>query len=319
VRNDGYWGAKSPWQAVHMVPVTNAGPRLAGLIAGDFDVIENPAARDLPRIKEDKRLTYVVTPSSRVIYLQLDVARDASPLVKDAKGGNPFRDPRVRRAMAIAIDREAICKRIMDGAAHPAAQFLPTGMYGTLADPTPIPFDPAGARKLLAEAGYASGFDVTLSATNDRYINDVQIAQAVAGYLTQVGIRTKVDAMTRAIFFPRRAKKEFSLALGGWGAAEGSSFLRYWAVAPDEKRTRGTSNYGGLDDPQLNVLVNKALMTMDDDARAAILRQAITRLIETGAFIPLHFESSIWAHRADLVVKGRTDQYTLAMSVTPGK
>lgn len=319
VRNDDYWGEKSPWQAVKMVPVTNAGPRLAGLIAGDYDVIENPAARDLGRIKEDKRLAYVVTPSSRVIFFQLDVARSPSPLVKDDKGANPLQDVRVRRAMSMAIDRDTIAKRLMDGGAHPAYQFLPTGMYGTLPNPPVIKFDPAAAKKLLAEAGYANGFDITLSTPNDRYINDGQIAQAVAGYLSQVGIRTKVDAMTRAIYFPRRAKKEFSFSMGGWGAAEASSFLRYWAAAPDEKKTRGTSNYGGLDDAALNELVGKALVTMDDEKRAELLRQAVARLLETGAFIPLHFESTIWAHRADLAVKGRTDQYTLAMSVVPVK
>lgn len=319
VRNDGYWGEKPHWETVKMVPVTNAGPRLAGLIAGDYDLIENPAARDLQRIREDKRLAYVATPSSRVIFFQLDVGRSPSPLASDGKGGNPLQDLRVRKAMSMAIDRDAIAKRIMDGGALPAYQFLPTGMYGTLPNPPVIKFDPAAAKKLLAEAGYAGGFDLTLSATNDRYINDGQIAQAVAGYLSQVGIRTKVDAMTRAIYFPRRAKKEFSFAMGGWGSAEGSSFLRYWAASLDDKKTRGTSNYGGLADPALDELVGKALVTMDDDKRAELLRQSLTRLLEVGAFIPLHFESSLWAHRADIAYAGRADQYTFAMNAKPAK
>jgi peptide/nickel transport system substrate-binding protein len=318
-RNDSYWGDKPHWETVKMVPVTNAGPRLAGLIAGDYDLIENPAARDLPRIQDDKRFAYVATPSSRIIFFQLDVARNPSPLVSDGKGGNPLQDVRVRKAMSMAIDRDAIAKRIMDGGAVPAHQFLPTGMFGTLANPPVMKFDPAGAKKLLAEAGFAGGFDITLSATNDRYINDGQIAQAVAGYLTQIGIRTKVDAMTRAIYFPRRAKKEFSFSMGGWGAAEGSSFLRYWATSMDEKKTRGTSNYGGLADPAFDELVAKALVTMDDDKRAELIRQAVTRLLDLHAFIPLHFERTIWAHRADIAYSGRTDQYTLAMSAKPAK
>ena len=103
-------------------------------------------------------------------------------------------------------------------------------MFGTLPNPPKLAYDPAAAKKLLAEAGYANGFQLTLSTTNDRYINDSQITQAVAQYLTQVGIRTEVDAMTRAIYFPRRAKKEFSVAIGGWGSTSGeaSSFLRQW-------------------------------------------------------------------------------------------
>ena len=318
-RNDGYWGDKPHWESVKMVPVTNPGPRLAGLIAGDFDLIENPAARDLGRLKDDKRFAFETTPSSRVIYFQLDVGRSPSPLVNDGKGANPLQDVRVRKAMSMAIDRDAIAKRIMDGGAQPAYQFLPTGMFGTLPNPPVIKFDPAAAKKLLAEAGYPNGFEITLSATNDRYINDGQIAQAVAGYLAQIGIRTKVDAMTRAIYFPRRAKKEFSFAMGGWGSAEASSFLRYWAASPDDKKTRGTSNYGGLADPALDELIGKALSTMDDDKRAELLQQSLSRLLETHAFIPLHFESTIWAHRADIAYAGRADQSTLAMSAKPVK
>jgi peptide/nickel transport system substrate-binding protein len=219
----------------------------------------------------------------------------------------------------MAIDRDAIAKRIMDGGAQPAYQFLPAGMFGTLPNPPVIRFDPAAAKKLLAEAGYANGFDLTVSATNDRYINDTQIAQAVAGYLSQVGIRTKVDAMTRAIYFPRRAKREFSFAMGGWGSAEASNFMRYWAATLDEKKTHGTSNYGGLADPAFDELISKALVTMDDEKRAELLRQAGTRLLDLHAFIPLHFESTIWAYRADIAYAGRADQYTLAMSAKPAR
>lgn len=319
VRNEGYWGEKPHWENVKMVPVTNAAPRVAGLIAGDYDLIENPAARDLGRLKDDKRFAYEMTPSSRIIFFQLDVGRNPSPLVKDDKGGNPLQDVRVRKAMSMAIDREAIARRIMDGAAQPAYQFLPTGMFGTLPHPPVIKYDPAAAKKLLADAGYANGFDLTLSATNDRYVNDGQIAQAVAGYLSQIGIRTKVDAMTRAIYFPRRAKREFSFAMGGWGSAEASSFLRYWAISLDEKKTHGTSNYGALADPAFDELVGKALVTLDDEKRAELLRQALSRLLDLHAFIPLHFENTLWAHRADIAYAGRADQYTLAMSAKPVK
>ena len=190
-RNEKYWGPAEPWASVTFVPVPNAGPRLAGLLAGDYDVIENPAARDVSRIKDDKRFGHVITPSTY--------------------------------------------------------QFLPNGMFGALENPPKLAYDPAAAKKLLAEAGYPNGFQVTLSTTNDRYINDSQITQAVAQYLTQVGIRSEVDAMARAIYFPRRAKKEFSVALGGWGSTSGeaSSFLRQWPATPDEAKTIGGSNYGG--------------------------------------------------------------------------
>ena len=319
-RNDGYWGDKPHWESVKMVPVTNPGPRLAGLIAGDFDLIENPAARDLGRLKDDKRFAYETTPSSRVIYFQLDVGRSPSPLVNDGKGANPLQDVRVRKAMSMAIDRDAIAKRIMDGGAQPAYQFLPTGMFGTLPNPPVIKFDPAAAKKLLAEAGYPNGFEITLSATNDRYINDGQIAQAVAGYLAQIGIRAKVDAMTRAIYFPRRAKKEFSFAMGGWGSAEASSFLRYWAASPDDKKTRGTSNYGGLADPALDELIGKALV---HDGRRQARGTAATEPFAPARNCTPSFRCTSRARSGrtapDIAYAGRADQSTLAMSAKPVK
>jgi len=320
-RNEKYWGPAEPWARVTLVPVTNAGPRLAGLLAGDYDVIENPAARDLGRIKDDKRFGYVVTPSTRVIYFQLDVERDQSPFVKAENGKNPLKDPRVRKAMSIAIDRDAIVKRIMDGAAEPAYQFLPTGMFGTLPNPPKISYDPAQAKKLLSEAGYPNGFQVTLSTTNDRYINDSQITQAVAQYLNQIGIRADVDAMARAIYFPRRSKKEFSVAIGGWASTSGeaSSFLRQWPATPDEAKTIGGSNYGGYADPEFDKLIRTAITTLDDAKRSELLQQAGARVLEGGAFIPLHFESSVWAYKSNLTYIGRADQFTMAMSVKPTK
>lgn len=304
---------------MRLLPVTNAGPRLAGLLAGDYDVIENPAARDLGRIKGDKRFGHVITPSTRVVYFQLDVARDQSPFVKSEDGKNPLKDLRVRKAMSLAIDRDAIVKRIMDGAAEPAYQYLPTGMSGTRPNPPKLAYDPAQAKKLLAEAGYAKGFQLTLSTTNDRYINDSQITQAVAQYLTQIGIKTEVDAMTRAIYFPRRAKKEFSVAIGGWGSGTGeaASFLRQWPPTPNEAKTIGGSNYGGYKNDQFDKLIREAISTLDDNKRSQLLQEAGKIVVEDYAFIPLHFESGIWAFKSELDVKGRADQYMLAMSVKP--
>lgn len=320
-RNPTHWGPAEPWASVRFVPVTNAGPRLAGLLAGDYDVIENPAARDLTRIKNDKRFDHVITPSTRVIYFQLDVGRDQSPFVKAENGKNPLQDVRVRKAMSLAIDRDAIVKRIMDGAAEPAYQYLPTGMFGTQPNPDKLVYDPAAAKKLLAEAGYEKGFQLTLSTTNDRYINDSQITQAVAQYLTQIGIKTEVDAMTRAIYFPRRAKKEFSVAIGGWGSGTGeaASFLRQWPPTPNEAKTIGGSNYGGYKNDAFDKVIRSAISTLDDAKRSELLQEAGKLVLADNAFIPLHFESGIWAFKANLSVEGRADQYMLAMSVKPVK
>ncbi len=316
-RNESYWGEKPDWASVKLVPVPNAGPRLAGLLAGDYDLIESPSARDVKQLETNPKFGFTITPSSRVIFLQMDAGREESPYVKADNGKNPFQDVRVRRAVSMAIDRNTIVKRIMDEAADPAYQYVPSKMFGALPNPEPLKYDPEGAKKLLAEAGYPNGFDVTLSATNDRYINDSQVAQAIAQFLTQAGIRTEVDAMTRSIFFSRRSKREFSFSMGGWGSTSGgaSSFMRQYAATYNKEAGLGTSNYGRWSDAEYNDAIVKAVGTVDEKKRIELLHVAGKRLLDQMGFVPIHFESTIWAYRKGLDYIGRMDQNTLAMSV----
>ncbi|QMV75606.1 ABC transporter substrate-binding protein [Comamonas piscis] len=318
-RNEGYWGTKPHWKTVKMVPVPNAGPRLTGLMSGDYDVIESPAARDLPRIKENNKLDFVATPSTRLVFFQPDAGRAQSPFAKSADGKNPLQDLRVRQAINMAIDRKAIVQRLMDGMATVANQYMPTGMFGSLDKPTEIKFDPEAAKKLLAEAGYPQGFELTLTTTNDRYINDGQIAQAVAQYLTRIGIKTTVDAQAAAIYFPKRAKREFSFAIGGWPSENGeaSGLFQYWVATTDKDKGLGTSNYGGFSLPAFDQVFVPAMSQMDANARKAAYQQATQIALANVPLIPLHFESSIWAFKKGLSYEGRRDQYTLAMSVKP--
>lgn len=317
-RNPHYFGTAPEWDHVKFVPVPSDGPRLAGLLSGDYDFIDAPAARDIEQIKRRDDLAYTSRESSRVIFLQMDIGRDKSPFIETKDGANPFRDERVRKAVSMAIDRKAIVSRIMDGFAEPAYQFVPSTMFGALPDPQPLPYDPDEAKKLLAEAGYPDGFDVTLHATNNRYINDSQVAQAVAQFLTRAGIRTRLDAMTSSIFFTRRAKREFSFAMGGWGSTSGgaASFLRQYVTTDNDALGIGASNYGGWSDPAFDKVLVQAIATVDETRRAELLRQATQMAVDKLGFIPLHFESSLWAFRKGLRYEGRMDQYTLAQDIT---
>ena len=316
-RNDAYWGEKSQWKSVKMVPVPSAGPRLTGLLSGDYDVIENPAARDLTRVKENDKFGYVATPSTRLVFLQPDIARNPSPFVKSADGKNPLQDLRVRQAMNMAIDRKAIVQRIMDGLATPAYQYMPDGMFGALPKAPEIKYDPVAAKKLLADAGYPNGFELTLSSTNDRYVNDSQVAQAVAQYFTRIGIKTNVDAMTASIYFPKRAKREFSLPMGGWPSetGEASALFQLWVATLDSPKAQGTSNYGGFTLPAFDKVYLPASNTVDAAKRKKGLEEATQIALDNVPLIPLHFESSIWAFRKGITYEGRRDQYTLATSV----
>ncbi|MDR3532710.1 MAG: ABC transporter substrate-binding protein [Rhodopila sp.] len=309
--NRTYFGAPPHWDRVTIRPVPNTGARTAGLLAGDYDLIENPAAQDLPAIKVKGGLAYTTTPSDRIIFLQPDIGRTPSPLV-EAGGKNPLADKRVREAISLAIDRRAIAERLMDGLAVPADQYVTEGLPGHLAAPPKLAFDPARARQLLAEAGYPNGFDLTISATNDRYINDAKVVQALGQFLSRVGIRAKVDAMTQTMFFPRRAKREFSLAMGGWGYSPLStiSVLRTWVVTTDLARGIGGSNYGSYHSEAFDNAFLPALTDLDEPSRDRRLQEATRIALTDNAIIPLYWETSVWAFKDRYTYVGRSDQVT---------
>ncbi len=318
VRNERHWRGPAPWAAVTLVPMTSGAGRLAGFLAGDLDVIENVSVRDLDRVKGNPKLAHVILPTTRVIFLQLDVGRADSPFVK-ADRPNPLKDVRVRQALAMAINRQAIVERILEGAATVADQFLPTGMSGTIASPLRIPYNPDRAKALLAEAGFPQGFGLTISTPSGRYVDDEKVAQAVAQFFVRIGVKAEVDAITPSVFFTRRAKREFSVSLGGWSSATGeaSSFMRQFVATPDRDAGLGGSNYGGYSSAQFDAALRRAIVTVNDAERARLLQQAGGVVLGDMAYIPLHFESSIWAFRKGVTFAGRVDQYTLAADIRP--
>ena len=187
-RFDGYWGGKTPWEKVTLRLLPNDASRVAALLAGDVQAIEYVPTSDVARIRSDKRLNVYKIIADRLIYLHLDSDRDVSPFVTDKDGKplarNPLKDPRVRKALSKAINRSAIVDKVMEGEAVAAGQLLADGMFGTTKNLKVEPYDPAGAKKLLAEAGYPDGFGLTIHAPNNRYVNDAKIAQAIAQMLT---------------------------------------------------------------------------------------------------------------------------------------
>ncbi len=318
-RNDDYWGEKSPWEKVVFRPITSAAPRVAALLAGDVDLIDNPPVQDIPRLKENPDIDVASGLSNRVIYLHFDHFQEPTPGVKGTGGKNPFKDRRVREAVSKAINREAIVERIMGGLAVPASQLIPPGMFGYNPELGVEPYAPDRAKELLTEAGYPNGFELVLGTPNDRYINDEKIAQAVAQMLTRVGIATTVDASTKSVFFKRRNKYEFSFYMAGWGSGTGeaSSPLRALVATRDKEKGYGGTNRGRYSNPELDALLDEALSTVDDAEREKLLQEAMAVAMKDYAILPLHYEVTSWAFRKGITYTPRTDQYTLATSVKP--
>lgn len=313
-RNDDYWGDAPEWERIVLRPITSAGPRVAALLAGDVDLIESPPIQDLPRLQQEG-FNVVDSLSNRIIYLALFQQEDA-PGLTGTNGENPLLDQRVREAISLAVNREGIVERIMGGYAEAAGELLPPPMFGTSGRMVDA-FDAERAKALLTEAGYENGFGITLGTPNDRYINDEQVAQAVAQMLARIGIQVNVDASTASQFFSRRNNLEFPMFLAGWGAASGemSSPLRSLVATFDPDAGMGVTNAGRYSNPEMDKLLAEAMVTIDDEERSALLQKAETIVLDEHGIIPLHYERSVWAMAPGFTYDPRVDQYTLAYAV----
>lgn len=326
---DGYNGGhKQPFDKVTFTFIPAEPARVAALMAGDVDMIDEVPTVDIERLKKEPNLALSQGVSNRVIYLHMDQFRDASPFVTTVDGKpldkNPLLDARVRKALSLMINRKAIVDRVMEGVAIPAGQLLPDGFFGRSPNLTPDPYDPKAAKKLLAEAGWGDGFGMTIHGPNDRYINDSKIAEAIGQMFTANGIPTKVETMTKNVFFSRASKggpdntPEFSFVLVGWGSGTGeaSSPLKSLLATYDKSRGFGASNRGRHSNPAMDDLLTEALSTVDDSKRGQLLAKATD--IGIGAdmgIIPLHYQVNTWATRAGLAYNARTDERTVAYDI----
>jgi peptide/nickel transport system substrate-binding protein len=321
-RYDGYWGAKPHWQHVTYRIIPNDAARTASLLAGDTDVIEFVPPDDLPKLREDPKVTLSEVVGNRAIYLWLDHSRTGpTPFVTGPNGEtlkvNPLNDLRVRQALSLAINRQAIVDRIMEGAAIPTAQYLSPGTYSYVPDLKPTPYDPAKAKALLAEAGYPNGFRITLHGPNNRYVNDAKIIQAVGQMWQRIGIQTTVNALPWSSYVSQAGKQEFSAFLLGWGTAtaEGTNPLRAQIATWNPARGMGTANRGRYSNPAVDALIDQALTTMDDAKREVIIEDATRKAMADVPVIMLHLQKNIWATRKGLVYEPRVDEETHAMGV----
>jgi peptide/nickel transport system substrate-binding protein len=317
-RNDAYWGDKPEWKTVVMRPISSAGPRVAALLAGDVKMIESPPIQDIQRIK-DAGYSVVDALSNRVIYLAMDQDGDA-PDVSGTNGKNPLLDKKVREAISLSIDRDAIVKRIMGGVAEPAGELLPPPMFGTSGRKVDA-YDPEKAKKLLAEAGYPNGFQIVLGTPNDRYINDAKVAQAIAQMLARVGIKVNVDASTASQFFSKRNNLKFPMFMAGWGSETGelSSALKALTATYDTDQGMGVVNAGRYSNPQMDEALKQAIVTIDNQKRSELLQKAETMVLDDYGIIPLHYERTLWALAPGLTYEPRVDQFTVAYKVKKGE
>ncbi|MDP7651113.1 MAG: ABC transporter substrate-binding protein [Rhodospirillales bacterium] len=317
-KNPDYWGDKPEWDKIVYKVIKSDPSRLAAMLNGDVDLIDYVPTTDYQSVKKNPKLAISETPSNRVIYLVLDQKGPTTPFAKTNDGKempNPMLNRKIRKAISLAINRQAIVDRVMEGAAFPAAQFPVSGMFGYDPGITPDAFDPDQAKKLLAEAGYPNGFQLTVHGPNDRYVNDGKITEVIGQMLTKVGIKTKVHTEPKATFF--KNAWGYSLVLLGFGSDTGEASSGFTALlhTPFKEKNLGRVNRTGYANPKFDKYVDDALMTLDNTKRKKLLQNAGRVVADDVAAIPTHYQVNVWAHRPDLSYVARTDERTYGMYV----
>ena len=318
-----HWNGKPYWDEVDYRYVANAASRSAALLSGDVDVIDKVAVADLQQLRARNDVAVFAHPGLRLLLLQPSFAPGPNRHVTDAAGRplpeNPLLDVRVRRALSVAINRQALGERLLHGTADPAGQWMPAGSFGYNPAVAVPRFDPEAARRLLAEAGFPDGFGITIHLPNDRYVLGPQTAQAVGQMWARAGVRTQVEAVPWSVYSAQVNKGEYAMTTLAWGngTGEGTYAMINILGTQDAKQGRGVSNWGHYSSPALDAALEEAMRTFDDAARERVIQQAAVTVAEDVGILPLFHYQNIWAARRGLRVAPLSSDRTVAAMVTP--
>ena len=300
VRNPDWWGGEVAIDRIVHDTIPDPDERLAALLSGELDLLIDPPFAALDQIRATPGLKLEQTTEFRAIFLALDQA-STELRSSNLKGRNPFKDRSVRRAMYQAIDIERIRDEIMNGLALPAGMIIEPGVNGYSPElDRRLPFDPEGAKRLLADAGYPDGFSIQLDCPNNRYINDEAICRQVATQLGAVGIAVTVNAQPLADHLTRIWNHETDFYMLGWGggmpAFDSAQILRDWFHSVPGNRYNAT----GYGNPQLDALIAAIDAEMVTYARDALIEEAWQIALDDIPLLPLHHQVIVWAMRDDL-------------------
>ncbi|PZW50923.1 peptide/nickel transport system substrate-binding protein [Humitalea rosea] len=326
-RSDTWRGAREPWDRVTFSFISNDSARVAALLSDDVDVIDSVPSGLHARIRASDATQLISGDSIFTYYFYLDSMSAQIPNATDAEGQilpqNPLRDLRVRQAMTHAINRVALAERAMEGGASPAGQIAAAGFSGH--DPSiPVPsYDPALSRRLLAEAGYPQGFNLTIHCTLDRFAGDARSCQAIAQMLTVAGIKTTIEALPMPVYLRRSANRlpdgvpELSAHLAMFGSSSGlaSEAMTALVRTPNAGSAQGGWNRTRYSNPELDRLLSVADATFDDAAREVATQRAVRFVVENDALLPVFFMRASWGVRKPLRLTPRGDQYTMATDI----
>jgi peptide/nickel transport system substrate-binding protein len=317
---DGWWGeAEHNITRAELTPIQNPATAVAALLSGDVDMINPVPIQDAERLSGNPDVKVVKGIEARVIMLGFPHQAEALKYGTDAGKANPFKDARVRQAVAEAVNVPAILQTIMRGNAEPASQLVSPAMRGYSGSQSERPaFDVEKAKALLAEAGMAEGFSFGLKCPNDRYLNDEAVCQAVTSMLAQIGLKAELDAMPVRNYWPELREDNYDMYLLGWspGTFDAEHPIRFLASTPNTEKKLGSWNFGGYSNARVDELLPMIQSEIDDAKRQAMLDEVTGILQDEVAYVPLYVQPLVWGARANVELTQRPDNFFILRWVT---
>ncbi|EEW60515.1 extracellular solute-binding protein, family 5 [Ruegeria sp. TrichCH4B] len=305
--NENYWGKDQfPLDVTEIVytPIQNPATRVAALLSGEIDFLQDMPVQDLDRVNGADGLMVRQAPQNRVIFFGLNVGAEDIE-ADNVDGKNPLADVRVRKAMSMAINRDAIQKVVMRGQSQPAGMIAPPFVNGWTEEmDAESKTDIEGAKALMAEAGYGDGFSIRLDCPNDRYVNDEPICQAAVGMLGQIGIKVNLDAKPKAQHFPLITDSKTDFYMLGWGVPTYDSEYVFNFLVHGREGDIGTWNNTGFDNDELDAKIKSLASNTDLDARNKDIADIWRVVQDEQLYIPIHHQVLNWgmSEKVDIAV-----------------
>ncbi len=287
-----YWDTKSPGNVDKIIlkPIKENATRVAALLSGDVDFISPVPPTDFKRIQSDAKVDLITVSGGRIITFQMNQRRVEA-----------FKDARVRNAICYAVNNTGIVKKIMKGTATVGAQQGPEGYVGYKANLT-ARYDLAKAKALMKEAGYENGFEISMMAPNNRYVNDFKIAEATAQMLSKINIKVNLKTIPKAQYWPEFDNRAADMMMIGWHSdtEDSGNFSEFLTVCPEKKEGYGVYNAGYYCNERVDELVYGAQSETDNVKRKKMLQEVEQILYDEAAFVPFHWQNHSYAAKKNV-------------------
>jgi peptide/nickel transport system substrate-binding protein len=304
-RNENYWGkGQVPLEVSEIIytPIKSDATRVAALLSGEVDFVQDVPVQDIAKLKGDPKLRVTSGPENRTIFFGMNLT-DADLKSDDVTGKNPFSDKRVRQAMNMALNRAAIQRVVMRGESVPTGVIMPPFVTGWTKELDAAPAaDVAGAKKLLADAGYPNGFTTTMHCPNDRYVNDEAICQAAVGMFGQIGIKVNLVSQSKSIHFTLIQKNppESDFYLLGWGVPTFDSHYIFSFLYNTRSGSLGSWNATGYANKEIDAKILSITTETNLDKRNATIAEIWKTLKDEAIYLPIHHQSLSYATKSNL-------------------